>query len=421
VISTGENERKPQTVCPVKVLLLEANPDNERLYLGILEKSQLDACFDVAITRDEFIDRIHAATYDIVLSDYALRGWTGVDAFNFLRHEKHEIPFILVTDTLGEEKAVECVKHGMADYILKDRLGRLPLAILRILHEKSRGDEYHRPEQSLRESEEKFRTLADTIHAAIFIEQGNRCCYVNRAAEDITGYSREELLAMRFSQLIHPDARNELIEHEAMRLRGGASMSRYEIMTLTKNAEEVGWLEVTAAAIRVNGQLATLTTALDVTERKRLERDTANSSDPLTGVATRQRLIQIFSSEAIRTDRTGRPFSLLFLILNEVRHIVSKYGPLVGSRALCRFARTMQLHSRSLDMLARVGADGFAFVLPETGADGAMVLGRRIATRLANDKEEPVLSCAFVAATYPHDGKTFDDLFELMGRQVHAG
>jgi GGDEF domain-containing protein len=72
-------------------------------------------------------------------------------------------------------------------------------------------------------------------------------------------------------------------------------------------------------------------------------------------------------------------------------------------------------------MLARVGADGFAFVLPETAADGAMVLGRRIATRLANDKEEPVLSCAFVAATYPHDGKTFDDLFELMGRQVHAG
>lgn len=140
MISTGENERNPQTVCPVKVLLLEANPDNERLYLGILEKSQLDACFDVAITRDEFIDRIHAATYDIVLSDYALRGWTGVDAFNFLRHEKHEIPFILVTDTLGEEKAVECVKHGMADYILKDRLGRLPLAILRILHEKSRGD-----------------------------------------------------------------------------------------------------------------------------------------------------------------------------------------------------------------------------------------------------------------------------------------
>ena len=409
----GVHESQSQPVRPVRILLLEDNPDDEGLYLRVLGKSHLKCDLRVVKGRKEFIEQIHNTTYDIVLSGCSPGSWAGADAFHLLRDEKCDIPFILVTEASEEEKAYECLKNGIADYILKDHLERLPFAVSRALEAR---DKHLRAERLLSESEGKFRTLAGITPAAIFIEQGNGCCYVNRASEDITGHNHEELLAMNFSQLIHPDSRNAVIESQAKRHDGDLSVSRFEIMILTRQKQEVRWLDVAAGTFELNGRLATLTTAFDITERKRAERDTRNLRDPLTGVASRQRLVEVFDSEVIRTDRTGRPFSLLFLVLNGAEQINSKYGELVGSRALCRFARTMRLHCRALDLLARVGTDGFAFVLPETAAEGAMILGRRIATRLAKDTEEPVLSCVFGAATYPQDGKTFDELFNLAGR-----
>ena len=261
--------------------------------------------------------------------------------------------------------------------------------------------------------------MADAIPAAIFIEQENRCCYVNRAAQNITGYNQEELLGMNFSQLIHTDSRDALEEHRIKQQGGDLSISRYEIKLLTRQTEEVRWLDIAAGTFLLNGEFAALTTGFDVTERKRAERQTEDLRDPLTGVASRQRLVEIFDTEAIRTGRTGRQFSLLIFILNGMKR-PWPVRQLVASRALCRFARTMQLHCRSLDMLARVGTDRFAFVLPETAPDGALILGRRIATRLANDGEEPILSCVYGTAALPQDGKTFDELFELADRQAMA-
>src|SRR5207245_11666873 len=78
---------------------------------------------------------------DIVLADYNLSGWTGMDALAFLREKGKDIPFILVTGALGEEMAVECVKKGVSDYIRKDRLARLPVAICRALEEKHLRDD----------------------------------------------------------------------------------------------------------------------------------------------------------------------------------------------------------------------------------------------------------------------------------------
>ena len=155
-MSPGTHEPNPQQMRPLRVLLLEDNPDDERLCLLTLQKSHWMDCFDVARTREEFIDQLRGRSYDIVLSDYRLNAWTGADAFHHLRGESSDTPFILVTGTLGEERAVECVKNGMADYILKDRLERLPLAISRALEETRLRNEHQRAAQSLRESEEKF-------------------------------------------------------------------------------------------------------------------------------------------------------------------------------------------------------------------------------------------------------------------------
>jgi PAS domain S-box-containing protein/diguanylate cyclase (GGDEF)-like protein len=413
-------ESKLHSANPLRILLLEDNPDDERLCVRVLQRVYPNLHLDVVRTRDDFISQLRTAPFDVVLSDFALGGWTGLDAFHLLREGNVDIPFILVTGALGEEKAVECVKNGMTDYILKDSLERLPIAISRAVEETNVRREHQRAERLLRESEEKFRTLADAIPAAIFIEQADRCCYVNQAAEEATGYSRGELLTMNFSQLVHPDSIDDVNQHRTKLLERNLPISRYEIKLLPKQSRNVRWLDVAAGTFLLNGQIASLTTALDVTERKRAERDTVNPRDPVTGVASRQRLVEIFDSEAIRTDRTGRPFSLLLLVLLGVKQIIGRHGQLVANRALNRFSRTMTLHCRSLDILGRIGADSFAFVLPETPGEGALVLGRRIVTRLGNDTEEPQLSCVFGRATYPDNGKTLDELLNIMARQAEA-
>ena len=127
-----------------------------------------------------------------------------------------------------------------------------------------------RAEEALRESETKFRTLAETSAAAIFIDQGTRFLYVNSALEVITGYSREELLAMDLLDVIHPDFRELVKEQGEARLLGEQVPPRYEIKILTKSGEE-RWVDVTTGLIEFEGKPSVLGTAFDVTERKRAE------------------------------------------------------------------------------------------------------------------------------------------------------
>jgi two-component system sensor histidine kinase UhpB len=80
-------------------------------------------------TREQFAEKLREKAFDIILSDYRLPGWTGLDAFSLIKEYGLDIPFVLVTGPLGEELAVECIKHSVTDYVWKDQLARLPMAV----------------------------------------------------------------------------------------------------------------------------------------------------------------------------------------------------------------------------------------------------------------------------------------------------
>ncbi len=125
-------------------------------------------------------------------------------------------------------------------------------------------------EQTLKESEKKFRTLAETIGSAIFIYSDQQCLYANPAAEEMTGYSRMELLKMDFWKLVHPDFQEMIKESDLISLHSKKSSSRYEIKFLQKDDQE-RWGELATRGIDFEGQSAELVTVFDVTKRKQAE------------------------------------------------------------------------------------------------------------------------------------------------------
>ena len=142
----------------------------------------------------------------------------------------------------------------------------------------ARTVELERANAALRESETKFRTLAETMAAAVVIVRDKHILYVNPATEAVTGYSREELLRMDFQDVIHPDSQQLVQGRSASRERGEDVAPRYELKILAKNGE-TRWLDIGSSSIEFEGSEALLATAFDVTDRKRAEEAARESEE----------------------------------------------------------------------------------------------------------------------------------------------
>jgi PAS domain S-box-containing protein len=140
-------------------------------------------------------------------------------------------------------------------------------------------------EEHLRESEEKFRVLTESMSAAIFIFKGERFRYLNSFAETLTGYPQKELINKKFWEIVHPDYRNLIKERGLARQRGEPVASRYEFKIVTKTGEE-RWVDFTAGLIHFEGGPSGIGTAIDITEQKRAEEQLITFTEQMRALAT---------------------------------------------------------------------------------------------------------------------------------------
>jgi diguanylate cyclase (GGDEF)-like protein len=144
------------------------------------------------------------------------------------------------------------------------------------------------------------------------------------------------------------------------------------------------------------------------------------TSDSVTGLANHRGFLEIFGNELERSERTGRPFSVLLMDLDGLKQINDRYGHVTGTRSLCRVAEVLRLQCRSIDTAARYGGDEFALLLPETREEAAREVALRIQKFLASDLEKPPLSISIGVATCPQDETGIQRLLELADRELYA-
>ncbi len=144
----------------LRALRVEDEPADAELALGELRHAGFEASADVVQTAEEFTALVRKNSYDVVLADYKLPNWNGMESVEVLRQEGLEIPVIMVSGALGELTAVECIKQGAADYVLKDHLTRLPESVRRALREKKLWADHKQASEELARSNRDLEQFA---------------------------------------------------------------------------------------------------------------------------------------------------------------------------------------------------------------------------------------------------------------------
>lgn len=188
---------------PLHVLILEDQPDDAKLIVDTLHEAGFAPAWQRVETESDYLAHLHARL-DVILADYALPQFDALRALHRLQERGLDIPFIVITGAF-EDMAMECLKQGAVDYLLKDRLARLGQAVQRALHEKTLREEQRQAVAAWRDSEGYYRQLFEANPHAMWVYDLETLAIlaVNEAAVHTYGYRREEFMAMTLKDL-HP-------------------------------------------------------------------------------------------------------------------------------------------------------------------------------------------------------------------------
>lgn len=187
----------------LRILNLEDNARDAELTEAMISARWPQCQFIRVETREDFLSAL-AEDLDLILSDYTMPGFSGRDALLLAREKRPDVPFLFVSGTIGEDAAVEALKNGATDYVLKHRLMRLIPAVDRALREVEEHTERERAEEAMRQSEHKYRELFESLSDAAFLvdEQSGKIIDTNRRAETLLERSRGEILGHNQSEFL---------------------------------------------------------------------------------------------------------------------------------------------------------------------------------------------------------------------------
>lgn len=223
------------------------------------------------VKRAEYLAALDAGDFDLILSDYAMPDFDGLSALELARARCPEKPFIFMSGTIGEERAVEALKQGATDYVIKDRPTRLIAAIRQALALAEETGRRRRTEEALRQNQERYRQITENVADMIaLLDLDGRRVYLNPAYRELLGEERARAGTDAFGD-VHPEDRDRIRVLFADTVRTGAKHRLEYRLRLSDGAEH--FIESQASVIRDDGGNVSnvLVVARDVTGRRRSE------------------------------------------------------------------------------------------------------------------------------------------------------
>lgn len=398
----------------IRTLIIEDNEDDAMLLLQYLKKSGFSPEWLRVDNRSDLLSALQK-DWDIVFSDYNMPQFNGVEALEILRQHDLDVPFIFLSATIGEEIAVEAMRNGAQDYVMKGSMKRLKPAIERELDDAQQRRKRRQAEQARARLVAILEATPDLV--AILDTSGN-VNYLNQAGRKLLGLSNiQKIEGSRLDDFLTPSMSSKLIDDV---LPGVTQDGLWHGETLLINREnnKIPVALQMLAHYDSDGDIEYLSMmARDISERKRFESELQYRAthDGLTGLPNRFFLIERFRTALSTAQRENHHVAVLFLDMDNFKRVNDNLGHAAGDMLLKQVGRRFRDCLRPNDMVARHGGDEFTILLEnlEKPENAISVLGK-----LRDEFDRPLLvgshelyaTFSTGIAVYPHDGDNVEDL-----------
>jgi diguanylate cyclase (GGDEF)-like protein/PAS domain S-box-containing protein len=400
------------------VLIVEDSAEDAQLLQLQLRRNGYKPVARRVQTAEEMERALDEEEWDLVLADYSLPTFNAVAALDLFHRRGLDIPFLIVSGTIGEETAVEAMRAGAHDYIMKGNSARLIPAIERELREAEERANRRRAEEALRDSERRFRALIEySSDILTVLDAGGRILYESPSVERLLGHTAGELMGVALEEHVHPEDRHALAT--ALTQSAGASTPITAEFRMRARNGEWRFVEASVSNLLDNAEVGGIVlNSRDITARKQDEEMIRHLAyfDALTGLPNRMLFDDRLAQALAHSRRRGaRGLAIMFLDLDRFKTINETLGHGAGDELLRTAASSLSAVLREEDTVARLGGDEFLFLLPEIDdVEDAARVARKVLTVLdapfSVHGHELHLTASVGIAMFPLDGDDAETL-----------
>ncbi|HUJ19066.1 MAG TPA: diguanylate cyclase [Nitrospirota bacterium] len=413
-------------ITQTRILYMEDDPGISVLLQKSLERRGFRV--DTATNGEEGLKMAAEASYDVLLVDYNMPFLGGLDVIRELSRNGPGVPIIMVTGDGNEEVAVEALKLGASDYIVKDvemrYLKLIPAVIDRVLSQQQLIRERNQMQETVRESEERYRRLVELSPDGIAVHIEGKFVFLNPAGAHQLGASTpDQLVGTSVFAVVHPEFQE---------------IARSRVQQVSSTKESVNWIEerfvrldgtvidveVASVYLPFEGKQAVQTIFRDITDRKRIEQRLEQLAlyDTLTGLPNRTLFYDRMNQLLALAKRNDYVLALLYVDLDRFKEVNDRRGHEVGDLVLKEAAQRMTSCTRRSDTVARMGGDEFVGICGRIASQrDAGIVAEKLISALAMPfhirERDTVIGASIGISLYPNDG---DDVETLVAKADQA-